>query len=57
MKKAKKPPPPPEPIPPVRESGQEVAEKRKGQLLEERKRRGLQATLLSQSSQSDSLGG
>jgi len=56
MKKAKKPEPPPEAIPPVRESGQQVAEKRKGQLLEERKRRGLQATLMSQRPTGDTLG-
>jgi len=54
--KAKKPKPPPEPIPPVRESGQEVAKKRKGQLLEERKRRGIQATLMSQRPAADTLG-
>jgi len=46
MKKPKAPPPP-TPVPPVRETGEVVGEKRKGQLMEERKRRGLRATLMS----------
>lgn len=42
----------PDPIPPVRESGEQVAEKRKKQLMEERERRGMQATLMSRDTNS-----
>lgn len=56
MKKAQRPPAPPEAIPPVRESVMEVAEKRKSQLMEERKRRGMQATLMMATPPNDKLG-
>jgi hypothetical protein len=47
----------PIPIPPVRESGMEVQEKRKSQLMEERKKRGIQATLMKQPQSGNTLGG